>query len=59
MQNILNMVGNRDGTLKCIIENAKDEISMSSGSYYSDFTIFEGMKVKAIFDYKGNIKKVY
>jgi len=58
-KNILNLINDKSKILKNILENAKEQITMSSGSYYSDYVILEGIKLKAIFDYKGTLKELH
>jgi len=55
-QNLINMIGCKHSDMDKIFNIANGNVQMSSGSYYTDYTIFDDSKCIAIFDHKGNMK---
>lgn len=56
LKNIITAVGCNQKEFLEIIKNCKEEITMSSESYYADYWIYGGDKLLAIYDCKGNLK---
>ena len=60
-QNILTMIGCNKNLFLEILSKAIGKVTMSSGSWYSDFYLMDSNYKKgylAIFDCKGNLKQV-
>ena len=56
-KNIIATIGHSK-ELQYICDTANSKLTISSGSYYSDYTIFDGSKLIAIFDCKGKAKYI-
>lgn len=55
LENICTMIGCNRKQFETIIDNNEGYISMSSGSYYSDFILFCDSKIIARYDHKGKL----
>ena len=58
INNIIAMIGSSEKQFKQVIHGLQN-ISMSSGSHYSDFAIFGDCRLIATYDCKGNLKTLY
>ena len=53
IENIITMVNCRRSEFLETIKNCTEKITLSSGSWHSNYTIFSGRNIIAIYDYTG------